>query len=299
MPEDLEYTQDDLAGLIPSKEFFVGIDSDGCVFDTMEIKQKECFHPRIISHWGLEGVEKELRETAEFVSLYSKWRGSNRFIALVKVFELMKERASLAESSVTIPELPALKAFIASNLPLGNPALKAEVERTGDAELASLLQWSEDVNADIAETAKNIPPFRFAAECIKRIAAHSDAICVSQTPEEALVREWSEHDLVRYVKVIAGQELGRKSEHLDLAAGGKYPSEKVLMIGDAPGDRDAARATDALFFPINPGHEVASWELFHNEAFDRFLAGDYAGEYEQRLVDEFEALLPEIPLWDK
>ncbi|HCR31211.1 MAG TPA: haloacid dehalogenase, partial [Opitutae bacterium] len=26
----------------PSKEFFVGIDSDGCIFDSMEIKHKEC-----------------------------------------------------------------------------------------------------------------------------------------------------------------------------------------------------------------------------------------------------------------
>ena len=31
-----------LKELRPTKEFFIGIDSDGCVFDTMEIKQKEC-----------------------------------------------------------------------------------------------------------------------------------------------------------------------------------------------------------------------------------------------------------------
>jgi hypothetical protein len=34
-----------LEDLKPQKEFFIGIDSDGCVFDTMEIKQKECFCP--------------------------------------------------------------------------------------------------------------------------------------------------------------------------------------------------------------------------------------------------------------
>ena len=26
-----------------SNEYFVGLDSDGCVFDSMEIKHKECF----------------------------------------------------------------------------------------------------------------------------------------------------------------------------------------------------------------------------------------------------------------
>ena len=55
-------------------DFFVGIDSDGCAFDTMEIKHKECFIPNIINHWGLQAVSKYARETAEFVNLYSKWR---------------------------------------------------------------------------------------------------------------------------------------------------------------------------------------------------------------------------------
>ena len=34
-----------LAMLEPQFDFFVGIDSDGCAFDTMEIKHKECFAP--------------------------------------------------------------------------------------------------------------------------------------------------------------------------------------------------------------------------------------------------------------
>ena len=28
-----------------SSDYFVGLDSDGCVFDSMEIKHKECFTP--------------------------------------------------------------------------------------------------------------------------------------------------------------------------------------------------------------------------------------------------------------
>ena len=35
-----------LADLQPQQPFFVGIDSDGCAFDTMEIKHKECFCPQ-------------------------------------------------------------------------------------------------------------------------------------------------------------------------------------------------------------------------------------------------------------
>src|SRR3954468_7474851 len=66
----------------PTKEFFIGIDSDGCVFDSMEIKHKECFTPMFITHFHLQAVSKHARETWDFVNLYSKSRGTNRFPGL-------------------------------------------------------------------------------------------------------------------------------------------------------------------------------------------------------------------------
>jgi phosphoglycolate phosphatase-like HAD superfamily hydrolase len=73
----------------------------------------------------------------------------------------------------------------------------------------------------------------------------------------------------------------------------------VLMIGDAPGDMEAARSNHALFYPINPGHEEESWKRFYEEAVHRFLAEEYAGEYEAAVVAEFEALLPDVPPWQR
>jgi hypothetical protein len=72
-----------------------------------------------------------------------------------------------------------------------------------------------------------------------------------------------------------------------------------LMIGDAPGDMKAAKANNALFYPINPGNEIQSWKRFHDEAFDRFIKGRYAGAYEQKVISEFDAYLPEQPPWLK
>ena len=69
------------------------------------------------------------------------------------------------------------------------------------------------------------------------------------------------------------------------------------MIGDAPGDLKAARGNDALFFPVNPGNEEASWQRFFDEALDRFFAGTYAGDYEKELIAEFDTYLPESPSW--
>ncbi|MHC4982706.1 MAG: HAD family hydrolase, partial [Planctomycetota bacterium] len=74
-----------------TKDFFIGIDSDGCAFDTMEVKHKECFIPNIINYWDLQAVSRFARRAAEFVNLYSKWRGINRFPALMMVFDLLAE----------------------------------------------------------------------------------------------------------------------------------------------------------------------------------------------------------------
>ncbi len=101
------------------------------------------------------------------------------------------------------------------------------------------------------------------------------------------------------MRIIAGQELGSKKDHLRMAAAGKYAPGHVLMIGDAPGDREAARANGALFFPVNPGAEEESWQRFNQEGLDRFLAGTFAGSYQKTLENEFEKLLPDTPPWKR
>ena len=287
-----------LAMLEPQFDFFVGIDSDGCAFDTMEIKHKECFAPNIIKHWGLQPVSKYAREAAEFVNLYSRWRGINRWPALVMVFDLLRERSEVQVRSVVPPEAPQIRAFIANDdFPKSNDGLQAYMARFSDPELETAWAWTTGVNATVADMVHGVPPFPFVRKSLERIAAKADAIVVSATPVEALTREWHEHDIAQYVRVIAGQEMGKKALHLELATKNKYAPDHVLMIGDAPGDMRAARANNALFYPINPGDEEASWERFYRVAFDKFIAGEYAGEYEDQVVAEFEALLPDEPPW--
>ncbi|MEJ2567772.1 MAG: HAD family hydrolase, partial [candidate division WOR-3 bacterium] len=82
-----------------------------------------------------------------------------------------------------------------------------------------------------------------------------------------------------------------------LAANGKYEEDHILMIGDAPGDLKAAKDNTALFYPRIPGKEEKAWERFFEEGIDKFLKGEYKGDYEQELIDEFDASLPENPPW--
>jgi len=290
-------SQDALKNMQPEREFFVGIDSDGCAFPTMELKHKECFIPNIVKYFSLQSISKYAREAAEFVNLYSRWRGINRFPALLMVMELLAERSEVQRSGVQLPNLSDLQKWVDTGVALGNPTLREEVNKSGNPTLEKVLAWSEAVNKSVDWMVEGCKPFAFVRESLERMAPKADMVVVSATPGTALEKEWKEHDIARYARAIAGQELGSKKEHLALAAGGKYPPEKILMIGDAPGDMKAARANNALFFPVNPGQEEKSWELLYKEAFDRFVQGSYEGAYEAELIERFEALLPDIPPW--
>ena len=279
----------------PKHDYLVGIDSDGCAFDTMELKHKECFIPNIINYWGLQGVSKYAREAAEFVNLYSKSRGINRFPALVEALEWTNKRPEVKARGIKVDIPQSLLDWMKRETKLGNPALEKEVQKTGDPHLKHTLEWSKAVNQSIGNMVRGVPPFPFVRESLEKLNQHADVLVVSATPHEALQREWEEHDLAKYTVAICGQEIGTKKESLGAAA--KYPANHTLMIGDAPGDHQAAVANHALFFPINPGAEEASWQRFYEEGIDRFLSGTFAGEYQAALLAEFDRYLPHRPPW--
>ena len=290
-------TQQYLKDLQAEKKFFIGIDSDGCVFDSMEPKHKECFCPAFINNFNLQCVSKYARETWEFINLYSQDRGCNRFHAVIKSLDILRERPEVKKRGADIMDLPLLKTWVRNESKLGNPALKAEVDRTNAEELKTVYQWSVDVNEAVEKIVRGVPPFPFFRESLNKMCEKADVIVVSQTPAETLVREWAELDIDKLVRVIAGQELGTKSEHLKYAAKDKYPENKILMIGDAPGDLDAAKSVGVLFYPIIPGCEDESWKRFYDEALDKFFNMSYEGIYQEALLVEFYKSLPEKAPW--
>ncbi len=279
----------------PSHDFLIGIDSDGCAFDTMELKHKECFIPNIINFFELQGISKYAREAAEFVNLYSKSRGVNRFPALVETLQWLQKRREVKARGYDIEIPKAITEWIDRETKLGNPALEAEVERSDDETLKHLLQWSKAVNETVTGMVRGVPPFPRVKDCLEKMQGKADVLVVSATPNEALTREWEEHDIAKYVVEICGQEHGSKKETLENAS--QYDKDHTLMVGDAPGDYKAALANNALFFPVNPGAEEASWERFYNEGLDKFFNLEFSGAYQQTLLEEFETFLPANPPW--
>lgn len=287
-----------LVDFTPTKDFFVGIDSDGCAMDAMDIKHQECFTPAYIKSWDLQPVSTLARETAIFVNLGSITRGLNRWLALRQLLDLLRDRVEVAERGVVIPDYPELTEFIDSEYPLSDKGIAAYAAAHPSPTADRMIAWGNEVNARIADMVHGCGPFPGVREAMAAMYDDVDEMTVSATPLEALQREWTEHGLAQYMHVIAGQEMGSKAEHVEYAAKGKYADDHIMLIGDAPGDRDAAAKVGCLYYPILPGEEKRSWQRFTDEALGKFLDGSFAGAYQQQLIDEFNAKLPDQVPWE-
>ena len=54
-----------------------------------------------------------------------------------------------------------------------------------------------------------------------------------------------------------------------------YDRDKVLLIGDDPGDSEAARQSGIWFYPILVNWEEESWDQLRLEAINWLLEGTY------------------------
>ena len=279
------YSQQDFVDFTPRHDLFFGIDSDGCVFDSMTVKQR-IFHDGIIEFWGLEAAADEARKICEWVGLFSPWRGLNRFQLILRIFQALNESGTAEIGTAS------LEAFVASGVPLS----MAELAKYDDADLKRVWEWSEEMSRRIS-VLPPIPVFEEVFQGLEKIRGAGDAVVVSQTTEDALVREWRHAGLEKFIDVIAGAELGSKAESLTRAAVGRYPLEKIVMVGDASGDLEAAQTVGCLFFPIIPGEEVASWIELRNEALGRLQNGTFAGAYQEDLIGRFSTALSPTPPW--
>ena len=265
------------------------IDSDGTVFDTMPLKHR-CFRDCLIRCFGFRGRDAEqASDVWDLVNLHSVHRGENRFRSLLVVFDILRERG------VSVPDTSRLRAWTVREPRLGNPSLRDCLEREPGEELALIFRWSQESDAAIAANVRGVAPFPRVRETLARASGEADIMVVSHTPCATLEREWTEHGLSRFVMRLGGQECGSKREQIRRVSGGKYPPERILVIGDSPGDLAAADANRALFFPVVPGREAESWRELADDGIARFFAGSFAGGYQKKLLDGFQESLSCAP----
>jgi beta-phosphoglucomutase-like phosphatase (HAD superfamily) len=272
-----------------NKKHLIAIDSDGCVFDGMSIKHREAFIPAAIEVFALQDHVRLYREIAEEVNLFSDLRGINRFESLFFCLTLTR---ALAESPPDLPDLEPLGEFIRTAPSLSNTTLAAQLRRAPAPILAKALAWSEQTNRLVANLAPRIPVFSGVAAALHSASQQANLMVCSAAARASLEHEWRAAMLEPLVTFIAGQEFGPKAEQIRQAAhtAGIEPF-RILLLGDAVGDLEAAGTGGVRFFPIIPGAEVSSWRDFHQEILPAFVVGAYSIDAEAAYVRAFREVL--------
>lgn len=291
-----------------TKDFFVAIDTDGCITDNMNGKQMLIFHPQFMEYYNLWEVETYFREIAEYYNLFSVDRGCNRFVAISLTLKALKSRDDIkrvmSEANIILPDIRLLDRYIdytnKNNLGLGNPSLETYLDKNPtNLFYYKLLGWSEAVNRTFPHISAKIPPFDGVEDALANMAEYADIMVVSKTPYEDLANYWEDQAIDKYVQVIAGQEMGSKSHHIEVAkASGGYSEDQILMLGDGNGDLKAVKENNGLFYPVAPGREQYAWDNF-SDAFKRFLDKKYKGGFEDGLLDDFARSLITSPAWEE
>ena len=290
-----------------TKDFLVTIDTDGCITDNMNGKQMLIFHPQFMEFYDLWGIESYYREAAEYYNLFSIDRGCNRFVAISLILKALGSRKDVAkimkEKKIELPDVKILDDYIRyakeNNFGMGNPSLEKYIDiNPTNFALYKLLGWSEAVNRTFPHISAKIPPFDNVTESLKLMSEYADVIVVSKTPYTDLAKYWEVQDIADYVQVIAGQEMGSKGHHIELAKkAGNYGDDEVIMLGDGNGDLKAVKESNGLFYPITPGREQDNWNVFP-EIFEKFLDKKYKGDLENKLLENFKKALLSTPPWE-
>lgn len=256
-------------------DYLVCVDSDGCVMDTMNCKHFHCFGPCMVTEWGLEQWKDAILERWNVINLFSMTRGINRFKGLAMAL------GEIDKQYKPITGIAALQHWADTAPALSNDAVaKAAAEATDpEARLVfeKALSWSKAVNAAIVKLDESLKvPYNGAKEGLAAAHTFADVAMVSSANRDAVEEEWGKFGLLEHTDIVLAQDVGSKAACIKQMLKFGYDPEKVVMIGDAPGDCDAAEKNGVHYYPILVNHEKESWDEAIAVAFGKLQSGTYA-----------------------
>lgn len=258
------------------------IDSDGCAMDTMDIKHIRCFGPCMVDEWGLSDWKAPILNRWNDINLYTMTRGINRFKGLAMALR------EIHEQYCEIEGVEVLEKWAAESPELSNPALEAAIADNDNICLRKALSWSKKVNESINELSfDEKKPFEGVKEALAYAHQYGDVAIVSSANRQAVDEEWELYGLLDHVDIILAQDVGSKAFCIQELLKKGYGKDKVLMVGDAPGDKDAAKKNGVYYYPILVRREKESWEEFVTTAVGKLVDGTYGGEYQEKKEKEF------------
>lgn len=264
------------------RDYLICVDSDGCAMDTMDIKHIRCFGPCMVEEWGLSEWEAPILERWNVINLYSMTRGINRFKGLAMA---LKE---INDTYCKIEDVDVLDRWVVESAELSNPALERAIAENDSVILKKALSWSKKVNESINALSDDEKlPFEGVLEGLSYAHQYCDIAIVSSANRQAVEEEWEMYHLSEHVDIILAQDVGSKAYCIQELLKKGYDKGNVLMVGDAPGDLDAAKKNDVSFYPILVKHEKESWREFVDIVLGRLVADAYQGDYEKVKINQF------------
>ena len=256
-------------------DYLVCVDSDGCVMDTMNCKHFHCFGPCMVTEWGLEEWKDEILERWNVINLFSMTRGINRFKGLAMAL------GEINEKYVPITGIAALQHWADTAPALSNDAVAKASAEAHDPDTKLVLQkalaWSKAVNAAIVALDEALKiPYDGAKEGLAAAHKFADVAMVSSANRDAVEEEWGKFGLLEHTDIVLAQDVGSKAACIKEMMKFGYDPKKVVMIGDAPGDCDAAEKNGVYYYPILVNHEKESWEEAIVTAFTKLQSDEYA-----------------------
>ncbi len=262
-------------------EYLICVDSDGCVMDTMNCKHFHSFGPCLVDEWALENWQEDILRRWNEINLFQMTRGINRFKALAIAL------AEISEKYTPIVGVEGFARWVVQAPALNNETLYAAILTETDEDtllcMRKALAWSMAVNDSVNFLPDELKkPFPFSRECLAAAHAQADVVLISGANQEAVEAEWESFGLLRHTDLVLAQDVGTELHCLEKMLEFGYDRDKVLMIGDAPGDLEAAMRCGVRFYPILVNWEEESWEDLLEGMLDLFLSGGYGAIQEEK-----------------
>ena len=256
-------------------DYLVCVDSDGCVMDTMNCKHFHCFGPCMVTEWGLEEWKDEILDRWNVINLFSMTRGINRFKGLAMALKEIDGKYK------PITGVDALVRWADTAPALSNDGVAKAAAEAADADaklvFEKALSWSKAVNAAIVELPEELKvPYAGAYEGLAAAHQFADVAMVSSANRDAVEEEWGKFGLLEHTDIVLAQDVGSKAACIAAMLKFGYDLDKVVMVGDAPGDCDAAEKNNVYYYPILVNHEKESWDEAIAVAFGKLQSGEYA-----------------------
>ena len=253
--------------------------------DTMNCKHFHCFGPCMVDEWELGEWKDAILERWNEINLFSMTRGINRFKGLAMAL------GEIDRKYKPIPGIQALQHWAETAPALSNDGAAKAATEAADPEakliLEKALSWSKAVNAAIVKLPEELKvPYEGAKEGLAAAHQFADVAMVSSANRDAVEEEWGKFGLLQHTDIVLAQDVGSKVACIREMLKFGYDANKVLMVGDAPGDCDAAEKNGVHYYPILVNHEKESWDEAIAVGFGKLQSGEYA-EYGAQKKQDF------------